>query len=131
MKLTRFVKNLNVTIGALELDDGHTYFTVERPWRNNKVNISCIPDGEYTVKRVDSPKFGPGMWEVVDVSDRTHIILHVANFPNDVEGCIGLGMGMLNNLRGVSESRNAIKSFYAATKDLETFELTVTTAALA
>jgi hypothetical protein len=27
----------------------------------------------------------------MDVPDRTFILLHVANFPHDVEGCIGVG----------------------------------------
>jgi hypothetical protein len=129
LKLVRFIRDDRKTIGRLEYENLH-FFTVERPWLGNKPNISCIPDGNYTVKRVDSPKFGKNMWEVSKVRNRTHILIHVANYTCDVEGCIGLGTGVFNDIRGVSNSKAAVKVFYDTTKELEEFELTIYTGAL-
>jgi len=129
MILTRFVRNKKITLGRLTNED-FSFYTVERPWLGNKQNISCIPDGNYTVKRVDSPQFGPNMWEITNVPNRFHILLHIANYPWDVEGCIGLGIGLMRNLRGVGRSKAAIAKFYAATEGLEEFDLTIITGAL-
>ena len=32
--------------------------TLERPWLQNKRNISCIPNGLYLCRRITSPRFG-------------------------------------------------------------------------
>lgn len=125
-KLTRRVKNSEITLGTLT-GEGNLFSTVERPWLGNKRNISCIPDGEYTVKRVNSPKFGSRQWEITGVPNRSHILLHVANHPHDVEGCVGLGTNVWPDFTGVGNSRNAIEKFYAATNHLEEFVLTVVT----
>lgn len=127
MILTRYVKNDFITLGSLASENG-IFATVERPWLDNQRNVSCIPDGTYTVKRINSPKFGKRCWEVTKVPDRSHILFHVANYPHNVEGCIGLGKGVMSDFKGVSSSRNAVDAFYAATEDLEEFELTVVTA---
>ena len=102
MKLTRFVSTERETIGLLEYK-GASFYTVERPNLNNAPNISCIPDGEYEMTRVNSPKFGPDMWEITNVPGRTHILIHIANYPYNVEGCIGLGMFVFKGLNVLLE----------------------------
>ena len=62
-------------------------YTIERPWLQNKVNVSCIPAGTYTIKPVKSPKFG-NTYQVADVIGRTHILIHKANKPSELHGCI-------------------------------------------
>lgn len=130
MKLTRFVKNSEVTLGRLDFAGKH-FFTVERPWLDNKPNVSCIPDGNYKVKRVDSPKFGDDMWEIINVADRTHILIHVANSPHNVKGCVGLGQSIYPNLRGVGSSRLAITEFYSLTAGFEEMDIEIVTEVLA
>jgi hypothetical protein len=130
MKLVRFLRDKDLTLGRWTTDENNEYYTVERPWLDNKRNVSCIPDGNYTVKRVNSPKFGERMWEIADVSGRSHILVHVANYPFNVEGCVGMGMGVFPDLSGVSRSKEAIENFYEETRHLEEFPLTIITGAL-
>ena len=129
IKLTRFISTEQGTIGRLDCD-GVQFFTVERPWLNNAPNISCIPDGEYEMVRVDSPKFGENMWEIANVSGRTHILIHIANNPANVEGCIGLGKTIYPNGEGVGSSRIAVEAFYEMTKGVEQEYIIITTTAL-
>ena len=78
--LKRFCYHPKGTLGVIEVD-GEKFYTVERPWLNNKPNVSCIPTGTYDMGWRDSPRFGE-TWHVKDVEDRTYILIHVANFPN-------------------------------------------------
>ncbi|TXG75715.1 hypothetical protein E6Q11_07060 [Candidatus Dojkabacteria bacterium] len=80
------------TLGTLELG----WFkcnTLERPWKNNAPNISCIPKGEYTVKWTFSPKFMRYTYEVQNVPKRSGIRFHTGNFVTDISGCFLLGNG--------------------------------------
>ena len=64
--------------------------TLELPWRNNARRISCIPDGTYKcVKRV-SKKYGHH-WHVLDVPNRSLILIHSGNFNHHTLGCILVG----------------------------------------
>ncbi len=110
MELIRFGSFKDRTVGRLTYNDEH-FYTVEKPWADNKPNVSCIPTGYYKLVRVDSPKFGENTWEIADVTGRSHILIHVANTSVDVIGCIGLGMGLFPQLQGVSSSRTAIENF--------------------
>lgn len=70
--------------------------TVERPWLDNKPNVSCIPHGSYRLVYTKSPKFGMRFHlenKAIGVTlkapgERTHIMLHAANVPSELEGCI-------------------------------------------
>jgi hypothetical protein len=105
-------------------------YTIERPWINNVKNISCIPEGFYVVERRHSPRFGDDMWMVIDVPNRTDILIHVANRASDVQGCIGIGTSVYPDLSGVGNSRDGIKSFYEQTEGLDSFLLVVSSGPL-
>jgi hypothetical protein len=124
MELIRFGSFKDRTVGRLTYNDEH-FYTVEKPWADNKPNISCIPTGYYKLVRVDSPKFGENTWEIADVTGRSHILIHVANTSVDVIGCIGLGMGLFPQLQGVSSSRTAIENFYLMTSHLKEEEIII------
>lgn len=64
--------------------------TAERAWLNNARGKSCIPVGEYTCKRVNSPKFGD-TFEVTSVPGRSEILFHKGNIDDDSHGCILVG----------------------------------------
>lgn len=115
--LKRFCYHPQGTLGVIDFA-GERFYTVERPWIDNKPYVSCIPTGSYNMRRRESPRFGE-TWHVLDVEDRTHILIHVANFPSDVQGCIGLGTKLMNDRIAVSNSRAAIKDFEAITRDLD------------
>lgn len=82
------------TIGKLVFPNGESVYTLERPWLDNKVSVSCIPEGQYLVKRDKTGRF---QWYAVqDVPGRTHIEIHPANKVEQLEGCIALGMYFAN-----------------------------------
>jgi len=115
--LERFAYHPEGTLGVIKFAD-ETFYTVERPWLDNAPNVSCVPEGTYEVNWRESPRFGY-TWELQDVPDRTYILIHVANFPKDIQGCIGLGTSLMGDRIAVGNSRNAMKKFEALTKDIE------------
>ena len=69
------------TIGQM---DG--FATLERPWLDNQPDVSCIPEGTYTVKR---DTVGRHQWfSVQDVVGRTFIEFHEGTKPSHSNGCI-------------------------------------------
>lgn len=70
-----------------KLYDGRT---LELPWRDNQVRVSCIPAGSYWCVKHTSPKFGRCFW-VRDVPGRSEILIHPGNFHTDLLGCIAPG----------------------------------------
>ena len=98
LKLERFDRLEEGTFGKLIFPDGWWCYTVERPWLDNKPMVSCIPDGVYslglryspTVSRITRGRYSEG-WEIQDVPGRTFIMVHPANWPTDLNGCVGVG----------------------------------------
>lgn len=78
------------TLGELTYNDFKCK-TLERPWKNNQVNVSCIPRGAYLAKWTFSPKFLKYTYELQKVDKRSGIRLHSGNFFFDIEGCILVG----------------------------------------
>ena len=94
------------TLGIL-VDDNPICLTLELPWRDNKNDISCIPDGSYNVKYMD------GKYHVYGVGGRKYIEMHSGNTVDDTHGCIlfGESIGVLNKRFAVLESKSAMKKF--------------------
>ena len=115
--LQRFCYHPEATLGVVKLE-GTRFYSIECPWMNNEKNISCIPVGSYKMHWRDSPRFG-WTWELQDVPDRSYILIHVANFTSDIEGCIGLGMGLMGDKIAVARSRDALREFEKLTKESE------------
>lgn len=105
MKLTRLKTNLNGTFGEIRLPSGKVISTLELPWKNNQRQISCIPAAIYQCDIVNSPKFGR-VYQVKDVPNRSHILIHAGNWTKDTSGCILVGMS--NNDTQLFESRKAL-----------------------
>lgn len=113
---------LTGTFGKLHLPDGSFVYTCERPWVGNKPFKSCIPPGVYTLRKrrsgvVEDTTDGEYLegWEVTDVHGRTYIMIHPANWPYQLAGCIapGLGFGMLRDALAVTSSRDAFDKVMA------------------
>ena len=113
IRLERFCYHPSGTLGVIKIKE-ETFYTIERPWLENQVNVSCIPTGTYDLERRDSPRFGE-TWYLPDVPDRSWILMHVANFPSDVQGCIGIGTSLMSDRIAVSNSRTALKAFESIT----------------
>jgi hypothetical protein len=121
MKLVRYKDDGETTLGLL---DGR-WWTVERPWKDNARSISCIPTGTYQVTRHLSPSKGE-CFAIHNVEGRDHILIHVANWSHDVEGCIGPGMGVNLKQSMVTSSGAAMKELLDELPD--EFELEIVSA---
>src|SRR3990170_3733275 len=108
--------------------DGLTPFclTLELEWKLNEPNESCIPDGDYICKRVNSPKFG-NTFEVCNVPNRTAILIHKGNIEDDSHGCIILGEQFepLNGKNAVLSSGKAFSEFIERTNGIDEFKLSI------
>lgn len=95
LALHRLMKLEDRTLGRLivfkDLEVVQTFATLELPWRNNKRNVSCIPSAFYNVVPRNTPKFGDHL-HVLDVPGRSGILIHVGNWPEEIEGCILVGL---------------------------------------
>lgn len=126
LELLRYVSTENGIIGVLKYKDYPICYTLERPYLNNEKNISAIPDGEYACLLKYSPNFG-NVYEVMDVPNRTDILIHVGNELNDSSGCIlvGLQQSMFNNRFLVMNSRLAFTKLMDFLNDNISFNLQV------
>lgn len=74
--------------GELWHNDALLSYCIELPWRDNMRSISCIPEGRYKLVKRYSTKFKNHL-HVLDVRDRSFILLHPANVAlRDLRGCI-------------------------------------------
>ncbi|MEI8075245.1 MAG: DUF5675 family protein [Bacteroidota bacterium] len=89
------------TNGSLMHGDLLICSSIELPWRENRHQVSCIPEGSYVLVKRYSPHF---QWhfELKDVPERDLILIHPANNAElELKGCIapvtklvGAGMGL-------------------------------------
>jgi hypothetical protein len=124
IEITRFALLPDRTLGKAVYGE-HVFWTIEKPWKDNQPYVSCIPEGYYRLGRRNSPRFGPNVWEVLEVPNRTHILLHVANTADDVVGCIGFGSSVWADLGGVGSSRKAMNQLELASQEYEQEELII------
>ena len=98
----------NCVMGRLLFAGRHVY-TIERPWLQNIPYESCIPDGVYDLRPFSGARF-QDVWEVCDVPGRSAILIHAANWPHELHGCIAPGLGWRINEPGEDPKRNMVTS---------------------
>ena len=109
------------TFGTLHREDGSKVCVIaERESQNNIANRSCIPEGTYQILPHNSPKFGkcyaleaPSLGVTREgPSLRTHILIHKANTPSQLQGCLapGVAFGVFGDDWGVLNSTAAFNS---------------------
>lgn len=125
--LTRAARNPVGSYGVLVYNSYPLCVTAERPWLNNKPNVSCIPAGTYHFKRYQSPHNGE-TWITQDVPGRSNIEIHAANTPEQVEGCcaVGLYFAQFDGVMGVTASLATMNRLRATLPN--EFDLVVTDA---
>jgi hypothetical protein len=123
LRLERYAYTPAGTLGRLFVGDT-VLATVERPWLGNRPFESCIPQGHYRCERYSSVRF-PDTWQIVAVPERTFILFHVANYPADVEGCVGLGMSQMGDRVAVSNSRKAVEMFRKLTSGYKHLDILI------
>ena len=135
MILRRFRSDDIGTFGTLEVND-KVFFTVEKPWDNNKPFRSCVPDGEYTLVPHGHYKHDGNVLALVGETvshykdpdfERYACLIHTANYPKDVVGCIGLGEDYSSSKNMITNSRKSIKEFYAKISPNKSHNLIVET----
>lgn len=129
MKITlqRIALRPDGTFGVLLADGAPFAVTLERPWRDNRRGESCIPPGDYTCVRVNSPKFGP-TWMVMDVPERSEILFHAGNVFTDSHGCILVAERYIVWQDGgcaIADSRVGMAELMSLTRDLVSFDLKI------
>jgi len=125
-ELIRLEQGEEGTFGVLRIDGQVYCVTLEPPDKDNQANISCIPEGKYTCRRVQSPRYG-NTFEVCDVPGRSHILLHPGNIVGDTKGCVLLGrhFGLLRGDRAVLNSGNTFAEFMKRTEGGDEFPFIV------
>ena len=122
--LTRQASSPLGTLGELEHGD-FSCVTMEPPWRDNRPNVSCIPEGTYPCRWHKSPRYGC-VYAVLEVPFRSHSLIHAGNIAQHTKGCVLLGqrLGRLGGQPAVLISRATVRR-HARLLDREPFTLEV------
>jgi hypothetical protein len=94
------------TIGGLLINGDFAYNTLELPW-NDGANIhekNCILPGTYELIITHSPHLGYDTPILLNVPNRNDIRIHIANYPKDILGCIGIGLTKGEDFIGKSKA---------------------------
>lgn len=100
--------------------------TIERPWLDNKINSSCIPEGRYLCSRYLSKAHG-STFEVESVCGRTYILFHKGNKVSDVKGCIAVGKSwnIVGHKPYIHDSKTGFDQFMACLESEDKFILKI------
>lgn len=126
--LHRLFDNGKECIGRLyiALDDYEHFscYIIERPYLDNKPNVSAIPPGQYELVWDQSPKYGRclsvkgGTVSLAPSAEhkRFGIRVHIANVASDLEGCLGPGrtIDVIGGRIGVTHSGDTLAKLEAA-----------------
>ena len=84
--------------------------TLELKWEDNKFQTSCIPEGTYLVIKRYSEKYGDH-FHILDVPDRSFILIHHGNYYYNSKGCTLVGMKHIDiNNDGLLDVTNSQKT---------------------
>jgi hypothetical protein len=113
----------NLVYGSFTCD------TLERPWKNNQINVSCIQKGSYNCKWTYMPSLKEWHYQIQNVPGRSGIFIHEGNFFTDVEGCVILG-ATFSDINGdgqpdVATSRVTLAKFEALFPNHEDITLNI------
>lgn len=113
------------TFGVLLKDKIPLCLTLEDPWKDNKKNVSCIPEGKYKCVPHNGTKY-KNVWRIKNVIGRSAILIHAGNTENDTEGCIlvGQSFGRLGDKVAVLNSQNTLAQLRGVLPDH--FEIVIT-----
>lgn len=107
---------------------GHLLYSVEQPANRNQRAQSCIPEGRY---RCELDYFHKGKYPAYEIKDvpggRTRVLIHKANWPRQVQGCIApvLGFECVRGSIGGPSSKIAFDMFMEWANE-EPFDLIIT-----
>ena len=128
LTLTRKYGDMAATGTLTDSAGSFAFHTVELPWRDNRADESCVPEGLYELIPYNSPKHGPtwclenavlGVTAAGSNATRGYCEIHAANWAEQLLGCIALGLDgqpTYDPLTGkvepaVEQSRDAVAEF--------------------
>ena len=109
LHLLRYQTGPLATHGVLIARDLPPLATLEPPWLDDRLYVSCVRSGVYRLVPHKSPRFGHVLL-LRGTQPRTHILIHAGNYAHQTEGCIlpGLRRGKLKHQDAVRRSRPAL-----------------------
>lgn len=140
--LIRDLDDGKCTLGTIDLF-GTILQSLERPWvpgsEGGMPGRSCIPAGKYQLVLHDTeahPRTFAMVNEALGVyhynvpqgkQGRTACLIHIANRPAELRGCIAFGMkrALLGNDWMIQQSKIAVDTFYAKLPWIEGHTLTI------
>ncbi|HKB43232.1 MAG TPA: DUF5675 family protein [Chitinophagaceae bacterium] len=109
----------NGTNGDLLLNGDKICSTIELPWKENKPQVSCIPEGKYELKKRYTPRFG-NHFILMNVPNRSFILLHAANDAlKEMRGCIAPDSFLTGEGKGTQARAALAKVVKAVNPELE------------
>lgn len=127
IRLVRVASNPDEgTFGSWVVDGQPMAVTVEPYKMDNATNVSCIPTGQYIIKRRYSDKY-KNHFIVTNVGGRSYILIHWGNTDGDTQGCIILGesFGVINGQWAVVSSKVAFNEFMDIMDGINQANLTI------
>ena len=112
------------TIGIGEYQD-FQFCTLELPWKNNKIDHSCIYHGYHLAHKVENHRKYKKCFYLPEVEGRSGIYVHSLSLTKNTLGCIGIGLGLRDidddNKIDLTGSALAIQRLWAMLPDTFTF----------
>jgi hypothetical protein len=112
--VVRLWKTSEAITGTFSVDGSQRFFSLELPelfeGQPNVPDKTCILAGAYAVQRLWSNHWDQMMPHLVGVPGRSEIEIHVANFPRDILGCMGIGKLRMSDTE-IGESKIAFEEF--------------------
>lgn len=131
IQLLRILPDPAATMGELYVNGQLAALALELPWKDNKNDISSIPEGEYKCTlRYDKLRDSNFTIQLEGKGPRSGVQIHVGNRPDDSTGCILIGLNAKYSKATIGLSRDAIlklKSiFYGSENPISCPDLLVT-----
>lgn len=125
MKIERFCYGPEGTFSRATLG-GKTFYFCEPPWQNNTPFVSCIPEGEYSVKPDMTGEYRG--FELQNVPGRSQIEIHTGNTADDTQGCLmpGFGLGYVKGRWAVVNSTAAMRELKQLMRQEKVKKITIT-----
>ena len=126
VKIIRDWQDDNQTLGKCTVYDENnkpvfSAVSLERGWRGNETNVSCVPLGRYPLLLEYSPRFEKDLWELKNVPNRYECKFHSANYWFQLNGCIALGSSLADingdGYNDVINSKKTMKAFHEVFND--------------
>jgi len=117
------------TFGVMKIHKSvrHGIWTLEPADLENAPDVSSIPAQQYTCRRHSSPRHGE-CFKIMDVPERTDVLIHKGNTISDTLGCPVLGSShgaLTEGDRAVLNSGAAFRRFMNAMEGYDECHLTI------